>query len=129
MNAKIVTSVLAAALACGCSAMPESSQTGLALIHSDGEDAFPPQVVAGATQFPQTVVAAPVPNTDVPPAVVWGVTKFPETALPNDYAGGPRDPPPVIWVRFGVTKEAAEREIAEAARSPKIAAGATDQPR
>ena len=125
MNAKIVSSLFAAALACGCSTMPESFETQLASASGDGEDpAFPPQVIAGVTQFKQTVIAQPVPYTDVPPNVVWGVTTFPETALPNNYAGGPRDPPPVIWVSFGVTKEAAERELAEAARLPKVAAGA-----
>ena len=81
----------------------------------------PPPNIAGVTKFLQVVTAVPSANTEVPPAVIWGVTKFPETVVADDSPPDSTVPQPVIWVRFGVTKEAAEREMAEAARLPKIA--------
>ncbi len=98
--------------------MPGSSGSALGSAYGVAADpGFPPPVVAGVTQFRQAAPAQPAsPNTDVPPAVIWGVTKFAETAVPSSHVSGPRDPPPVVWVRFGVTKEAAERELAEDSR-------------
>src|SRR5690349_5413505 len=101
---------VAAWLLGGCGTM------GASLDMSEAE--FPPPVIAGVTKFAQVVPPEPTPpDTSVPPAVVWGVTKFPETVVDAGVPDSAIDKP-VVWVRFGVTKEAAERETALARSAP-----------
>lgn len=85
------------------------------------DDAFPPPVIAGVTHFPQAVPEVQLAQTEVPPNNIWGVTRFPETvdeAVLVDSAV----PRPVVWARWGVTVEAAEREVAVAKAASGVSA-------
>ena len=113
MQRKMIVGAMAL-LAAGCGTLPEPTQ-----LAAGGE--FPPPVIAGVTRFAQVVPPeGAVPDTTVPPQVIWGVTRFAETA-PNLGVPDSAVDKPVVWVRFGVTREAAERETALAG---KPAAGA-----
>ena len=97
-------------LAAGCATLPEPTQLA-------AWDEFPPPVIAGVTRFAQVVPPEAVPpDTSVPPQVVWGVTRFAETAPDLGVPDSAVDKP-VMWARFGVTREAAERETALARKA------------
>jgi hypothetical protein len=94
-----------AVLAAGCNALPQPTQLA-------GSDEFPPPVIAGVTKFAQ--VAPPdvtPPDSSVPPPVIAGVTRFAATAPDLGVPDSSVDKP-VMWARFGVTREAADRETA-----------------
>ena len=94
-----------AILAAGCNTLPEPNQLA-------GSDEFPPPVIAGVTKFAQVVPPeVPPPDTSVPPPVIAGVTRFAATAPDLGVPDSSVDKP-VVWARFGVTREEAERETA-----------------
>lgn len=59
---------------------------------------------------------------EFPPPVIWGVMRFAEKATNEPVPDSSVDKP-VMWVRFGVTKEAADRETALATSRPGAGAG------
>jgi len=85
--------------------------------HYDG--AFPPPVIAGVTRFAQTVPDVAIAETEVPPRNIWGVSTFPSSVVEAPLVDS-AVPQPVVWVRWGVTKEAAEREAALASAAPGL---------
>ena len=106
MNGKVIAVVMALGAA-GCSTVAPQWQL------MDVED-FSPPVIAGVTRFAQVIPPEPAyPDTSVPPTNVWGVTKFAQVA-PDEGVPDSTVPQPVIWARFGVTREAAARETARA---------------
>ena len=105
MRTKIVLSVIAAAFASACAAGPQSSEAPLPASFGEGGDPnFPPPVMAGVTQIPEVIAQQP-------------------------FTGDAVFPLPVVWVRFGVTQEAAAQELADALQQRKIADTAAALPR
>jgi len=132
VKTKIALSLIAAALASACAAIPQSREVAQASSPLEAMDDFPATVVWGTTTFsdhagvpdPRFAVATSGEGGDpnFPPAVIVGMTQFPQQVVQQRSTAQPF-PPSAVWVRFGVTKEAADRQLADELAARRLAEG------